>query len=123
MRLQLQFMVIGLLLATAASSGVQAAGPDWPKSLTLATASPGGVYYVYGEELTKILTEKLGIAVNPLPTQGPVQRVASSAPVITSATPGCRLASVLSMPRMRACACGLRTKAACNMRGRTMSSV
>ena len=58
-----------------------------------------------------------------VPTQGPVQRVASSAPVITSATPGCRLASAVSMPRMRACACGLRTKAACSMRGRTMSSV
>jgi TRAP transporter TAXI family solute receptor len=41
----------------------------------LATASPGGVYYVYGEELARILTEKLGIAVNPLPTQGPVHNV------------------------------------------------
>jgi TRAP transporter TAXI family solute receptor len=53
----------------------QAQNTDWPKSLTLATASPGGVYYIYGEELAKILTEKLGIAVNPLPTQGPVHNV------------------------------------------------
>jgi uncharacterized protein len=35
----------------------------------------GGVYYVYGEELARILTEKLGIAVNPLPTQGTVHNV------------------------------------------------
>ena len=63
------------LLAIATSTGVMAADPTWPKSLTLATASPGGVYYIYGDALAKILTEKLGIAVNPLPTQGPVHNV------------------------------------------------
>jgi TRAP transporter TAXI family solute receptor len=62
-------------LAIATSSGVLATNPDWPKSLTLGTASPGGVYYIYGEELAKILTEKLGIAVNPFPTQGSIQNV------------------------------------------------
>jgi uncharacterized protein len=63
------------LLATATSTNVLGADPNWPKSLTLGTASPGGVYYVYGDELAKILTEKLGIPVNPLPTQGPVHNV------------------------------------------------
>lgn len=63
------------LLAVAASTGVLAANSDWPKSLTLGTASPGGVYYVYGDALAQILTEKLGVAVNPLPTQGPVHNV------------------------------------------------
>jgi TRAP transporter TAXI family solute receptor len=67
--------VIATLFAVATSTSVPAAGPDWPKSLTLVTASPGGVYYVYGEELARILTEKLGITVNPLPTQGPVHNV------------------------------------------------
>ena len=66
--------VIGTLLA-GASTSVLTASPDWPKSLTLGTASPGGVYYIYGEELAQILTEKLGIAVNPLPTQGTVHNV------------------------------------------------
>jgi hypothetical protein len=33
------------------------------------------LYYVYGEALARILTEKLGITVNPLPTQGPVHNV------------------------------------------------
>ena len=63
------------LLAIGTSTGILAANPDWPKSLTLATASPGGVYYVYGDALAKILTEKLGIPVNPLPTQGSIQNV------------------------------------------------
>jgi uncharacterized protein len=65
----------GCLLAICTSTAVPAANPDWPKSLTLGTASPGGVYYVYGEAVAKILTEKLGIDVNPLPTQGPVHNV------------------------------------------------
>jgi hypothetical protein len=69
------FIFAVCLLAIATSTGVLAANPDWPKSLTLGTASPGGIYYVYGEELAKILTEKLTISVNPLPTQGPVHNV------------------------------------------------
>jgi TRAP transporter TAXI family solute receptor len=74
------FKMMGLifaacLFAIAASTTVPAANADWPKSLTLTTASPGGIYYVYGEALAKILTEKLGIPVNPLPTQGTVHNV------------------------------------------------
>jgi TRAP transporter TAXI family solute receptor len=69
------FVLVACLLAIGASTSVPAAGPDWPKSLTLGTASPGGVYYIYGEELARILTEKLDIDVNPLPTQGTVHNV------------------------------------------------
>jgi TRAP transporter TAXI family solute receptor len=74
-RMQTRLGVIGVLLAIGISTAVHAAPPDWPKSLTVGTASPGGVYYPYGETLAQILTEKLGIAVNPLPTQGPVHNV------------------------------------------------
>jgi uncharacterized protein len=66
------FVFAACLLGIGTSTGVLAADPNWPKSLTLGTASPGGVYYVYGDELAKILTEKLGIPVNPQPTQGTV---------------------------------------------------
>jgi len=41
----------------------------------LGTASPGGLYYVYGEAVAKLLTESLNIAVNPLPSQGPVHNI------------------------------------------------
>jgi TRAP transporter TAXI family solute receptor len=63
------------LLFIGTSTWAWAASGDWPKSLTLGTASPGGVYYIYGEALAQILTEKLGIAVNQFPTQGPVHNV------------------------------------------------
>ena len=75
MRIGSLFGVIATLVAIATSTGASAADPNWPKSLTLGTASPGGVYYIYGEELAKILTEKLGIPVHPLPTQGTVHNV------------------------------------------------
>jgi hypothetical protein len=52
-----------------------------------------------------------------------VQTSATSVPVITRATPGIAAASAASIDRMRAWACGLRTNAACSMRGTSMSSV
>ncbi len=75
MRTRLLLGAIGLCLNLAYACAAQAANPNWPTSLTLGSASPGGVYIIYGEALAKILTEKLGIAVNPLPTQGPVHNI------------------------------------------------
>ena len=53
---------------------------------------------------------------------GPVSCAASS-PVITAATPGSASAARLSIDLMRACACGLRSTAACAMFGSAMSSM
>jgi TRAP transporter TAXI family solute receptor len=64
------FVFAACLLAIGTSTSVLAANPDWPKSLILVTASPGGIFYVYGEAVAKILTESLKIEVHPLPTQG-----------------------------------------------------
>jgi TRAP-type uncharacterized transport system substrate-binding protein len=69
------FVFAACLLAIWTSTTVPAAGPDWPKSLTLATASPGGVFYIYGEAVAKILTDSLKIEVNPAPTQGSIHNV------------------------------------------------
>jgi TRAP transporter TAXI family solute receptor len=69
------FVFAACFLAIWTSTAVPAANSDWPKSLTLVTASPGGVYYIYGEELSHILTERLGITVNPLPTQGAIHKI------------------------------------------------
>jgi TRAP transporter TAXI family solute receptor len=67
--------IVAALIGLGFSTMAIAESRSSPTSLTLATASPGGVYYVYGEELAKILTENLGIAVNPLPTQGAIQNM------------------------------------------------
>ena len=69
------FVFAACFLAIGPSASAQATNPDWPKSLMLGTASPGGPYYVYGEALAQILTEKLAIPVNPLPTQGSIHNL------------------------------------------------
>jgi uncharacterized protein len=69
------FVFATCLLAIWTTATVPAPNPGWPKSLTLVTASPGGVYYVYGAELARILTEKLGIPVDSSATQGSIQNV------------------------------------------------
>jgi hypothetical protein len=75
MRTQHIFGLVALFATLASASCAQAANAEWPKSLTMATASPGGVYIIYGDALAKILTDKVGVTVNPLPTQGPVHNI------------------------------------------------
>ncbi len=52
-----------------------AENPGWPKSLTIATSSPGGVYLPYGRFLAKLWTEKLDIPVEAVVTQGSIHDV------------------------------------------------
>jgi uncharacterized protein len=68
-------MFAALLLAVATPTNALDANPNWPQSLTFGSGPPGGVYYVYGDALAQVLTEKLAIPVNPLPTQGSVHNI------------------------------------------------
>ncbi len=45
------------------SSPSLCAEAGWPSSLTIGTASPGGVYLVYGNALAPILANALGVPV------------------------------------------------------------
>jgi len=47
----------------------------WPKSLTLGTASVGGVYFVYGGVAANLMSEKTGVNVSTQQTQGPNQNM------------------------------------------------
>jgi TRAP transporter TAXI family solute receptor len=66
---------LSLLLILFAFSEAQSANPGWPKSLTIATSSPGGIYLPYGRFLAKLWTEKLGIPVDAVVTQGSAHNV------------------------------------------------
>jgi hypothetical protein len=57
------------------SSPSLCAEASWPSSLTIGTASPGGVYLVYGNALAPILTNALGVPVTAQATQGPDQNI------------------------------------------------
>ena len=46
-----------------------------PASLTIVTASPGGVYAIYGEGLASIITKATGVKTSTRQTQGPSQNL------------------------------------------------
>jgi TRAP transporter TAXI family solute receptor len=65
-------LVMSVLPAIGMAAAQEAAPP---RSIALATASPGGVYLVYGQALAPILSRALQIEVTAEATQGAVQNV------------------------------------------------
>jgi len=71
------FGILAIAMAALAALATSAlpADPNWPATLTIATASPGGTYHVYGSGLAKILTRALGLPVAERTTEGPSQNI------------------------------------------------
>jgi TRAP transporter TAXI family solute receptor len=69
-------VIVLLVLGAIAPGATLAQEAHWPASLTIATASPGGTYFVYGEGLARILTRALNIPVAMRPTEGPADNIA-----------------------------------------------
>lgn len=64
------------VLALLAASGTAfAQNADWPKSLTLTTASPGGTFAVYGQGVAAIISDVVKVPTSTMQTQGPNQNV------------------------------------------------
>jgi uncharacterized protein len=57
------------------SARTRAAPANWPNSLVIGTAAPGGTYIVYGQAFAKLLTDTLGTPVAAQSTQGPDQNI------------------------------------------------
>jgi len=55
--------------------GALAQRAGWPASITIGAGSPGGPYYVYGQEIARILSRALGIEATAQVTQGPAQNI------------------------------------------------
>jgi uncharacterized protein len=73
-------MFIKTLTAAAVAGVVATAGmaqdrADWPKDLTIGTASQGGTYFVYGNGFAGYIAEVLGVNATGEVTGGPVQNV------------------------------------------------
>jgi TRAP transporter TAXI family solute receptor len=64
-----------LLLALVFPGAGRADESDWPQTLVIGTASPGGTYYAYGEGLAHLLSRKLGRSVITRPTEGPTENL------------------------------------------------
>lgn len=63
------------LLATLLISSAPAFAQDRPTSMSIATASPGGTYGVYGEGLASLISDIVGIPTSSRQTQGPAQNM------------------------------------------------
>lgn len=67
----------GILLTfvVAGTAPAPAAEPNWPATLVIGTASPGGTYQVYGQGLARILTRELRLPVAARSTGGPAENI------------------------------------------------
>jgi TRAP transporter TAXI family solute receptor len=73
--MKLRNLALALVVAVVCRPHAWAAEPGWPQSIAIATASPGGTYYVYGQALADILGRELGIEVTAQATQGPTRNI------------------------------------------------
>lgn len=65
-----------LLAATAVVGfALPVAAQDRPTSMTISTASPGGVYAVYGEGIAQLVSDVVGVTTSTRQTQGPAQNL------------------------------------------------
>jgi TRAP transporter TAXI family solute receptor len=70
----LRIATIAIALLGVPSIG-RSAEASWPDTLTIATASRGGTYQLFGEGLARLLTRKLGLPVSIRETEGPVENI------------------------------------------------
>jgi TRAP transporter TAXI family solute receptor len=68
-------LVIAVAAFCASAMPALSADPNWPSTLLIVTASPGGTYHAYGAGLAKILTRALGLPVAERTTEGPSQNI------------------------------------------------
>lgn len=76
MRLSAFGIAAALVAASLFAATARAAEPNWPPSLIIATASPGGTYHAYGAGLAQLLTRALGLPVGERITEGPIENIA-----------------------------------------------
>jgi len=73
-RLSLKLAALAVVGAFAASP-VLAQKANWPKSLTLGTASVGGTFYIYGQVWANIAGDAIDLPISTQQTQGPNQNI------------------------------------------------
>jgi uncharacterized protein len=72
MRLNIFAALLTMLLFAVPAGADETASPD---TVIITTASPGGIYYVYGKGLATLLTKYVGITFSDQATQGPAQNL------------------------------------------------
>lgn len=76
MRVRVAFVLAALLALTLVGTTVQAQQrAGWPRSVTIGSASIGGVYHVVAGGYARVIGEKMGLSATNRVTGGPVQNV------------------------------------------------
>lgn len=75
MNFSLRIVAASAVALSLVASSVLADRSQWPNSITVGTASQGGVYFVYGNGLASFISGELGINASGEVTGGPVQNV------------------------------------------------
>lgn len=77
MKLRLTHWLVAATAALALTTSTVLAQDrtGWPRSMTIGTASVGGVYFIYGNGLASFIGESLGIRASGEITGGPMQNV------------------------------------------------
>ena len=69
-------LVTGVMLAVLLpQAGLAQPRPGWPRSVTIGSASIGGVYFVVAGGYARVIGEQMGLAATNRVTGGPVQNV------------------------------------------------
>jgi TRAP transporter TAXI family solute receptor len=76
MKVSRTLVLVGLLAVALAGTAAQAQPrAGWPRSVTIGSASIGGVYHVVAGGYARVIGEKLGLSATNRVTGGPVQNV------------------------------------------------
>lgn len=75
MNFSLRIVAASAVALSLVASSALADRSQWPNSITVGTASQGGVYFVYGNGLASFISGELGINASGEVTGGPVQNV------------------------------------------------
>ncbi|MCL6553650.1 MAG: TAXI family TRAP transporter solute-binding subunit [Firmicutes bacterium] len=68
-------LLVGLLVASVAALAQGQPRTGWPRSVTIGSASIGGVYFVVAGGWARVISEKMGLPATNRVTGGPVQNI------------------------------------------------
>lgn len=68
-------LTLASTIAVISLSSASLMAQERPSSLTISTASPGGVYAIYGEGVAQVISNSVGVPTSTRQTQGPAQNL------------------------------------------------
>src|SRR5690606_457967 len=73
-RLSICAFAVGLAMTPPAVSQ-EADRSDWPNTVVIGTASPGGTHAIYGQGVASVISSHVGLPASTQQTQGPTQNL------------------------------------------------